>query len=291
MTRVSPPELERALPGPHESIRSTRAPSPRRCRAVQPPKAPAPTTATRGLEPGARVWAQRRPARGTAATHSRNVRRVTPSITPREAGAGSETHTCTDTDCAWLIGQIADACTRSALLIQCQKCPLVTDVVDVECRVPAVLQDSDPQVHDVIGRQLRVEGKRVLCERPTDVVGCERGQSHGPEAGRLVADLRETIADVLVDPRGVAGHTLIHGPVEGGGAGHLELWNGRQPVTGLDACHDADVSKRVGGGERRLQLGSDLAGGHCKVEHVARRELELPFQAAGLRLRNVEHEA
>ena len=45
MTRVSPPELEREFPGPHESTRVTCAPGRRRCRAVQPPKAPAPTTA------------------------------------------------------------------------------------------------------------------------------------------------------------------------------------------------------------------------------------------------------
>src|SRR4051794_33307799 len=47
MTRVSPPELARAFPGPHASINVTR--DPRRCSssAVQPPKAPAPTTATR----------------------------------------------------------------------------------------------------------------------------------------------------------------------------------------------------------------------------------------------------
>src|SRR5678815_4374403 len=47
MTRVSPPELARAFPGPHASTSVTR--DPRRCssRAVQPPNAPAPTTATR----------------------------------------------------------------------------------------------------------------------------------------------------------------------------------------------------------------------------------------------------
>src|ERR1043165_9428721 len=48
MIRVSPPELERELPGPQASSRVTRAP--RRCssRAVQPPKAPAPMTAMWG---------------------------------------------------------------------------------------------------------------------------------------------------------------------------------------------------------------------------------------------------
>src|SRR5437588_5523739 len=46
--RVSPPELARELPGPQASSRVTRAPSRRRARAVNAPKAPAPTTATEG---------------------------------------------------------------------------------------------------------------------------------------------------------------------------------------------------------------------------------------------------
>src|SRR5438874_12806203 len=46
MTRVSPPELARELPGPQASTRVTRAPRRRRWGAVQPPNAPAPTTAT-----------------------------------------------------------------------------------------------------------------------------------------------------------------------------------------------------------------------------------------------------
>src|SRR5213596_3145129 len=48
MIRVSPPELARELPGPQASISVTRAPRRSRCSAVQPPNAPAPTTATRG---------------------------------------------------------------------------------------------------------------------------------------------------------------------------------------------------------------------------------------------------
>src|SRR3954462_4611364 len=50
MTRVSPPELERELPGPQASTSVTFAPACRRCSAVQPPKAPAPMTVMRGLE-------------------------------------------------------------------------------------------------------------------------------------------------------------------------------------------------------------------------------------------------
>src|ERR1051325_8271636 len=47
MMRVSPPELARLLPGPHASMSVTSAPPRRRCSAVHPPNAPAPTTATR----------------------------------------------------------------------------------------------------------------------------------------------------------------------------------------------------------------------------------------------------
>src|SRR6266850_7910302 len=46
MTRVSPPELARELPGPQASSSVTRAPPRNRWSAVQPPNAPAPTTTT-----------------------------------------------------------------------------------------------------------------------------------------------------------------------------------------------------------------------------------------------------
>jgi len=49
MIRVSPPDEERELPGPHASSRVTRAPLRSRQSAVQPPKAPAPMTAICGL--------------------------------------------------------------------------------------------------------------------------------------------------------------------------------------------------------------------------------------------------
>src|SRR3954471_11311844 len=44
MTRVSPPELARELPGPHASISVTAWPRRSRSSAVNPPNAPAPTT-------------------------------------------------------------------------------------------------------------------------------------------------------------------------------------------------------------------------------------------------------
>src|SRR5579872_6074444 len=50
MIRVSPPEEDRALPGPQVSSRVTRARRRNRYRAVHPPKAPAPITTILGFE-------------------------------------------------------------------------------------------------------------------------------------------------------------------------------------------------------------------------------------------------
>src|SRR5579864_6208961 len=46
MMRVSPPDDDRELPGPHASSSVTRAPRRNRYKADHPPNAPAPTTAT-----------------------------------------------------------------------------------------------------------------------------------------------------------------------------------------------------------------------------------------------------
>src|SRR5262245_23757838 len=59
MIRVSPPELARELPGPQASSMVTRAPRRRRWSAVQPPKAPAPTTATWGWDDDTAAYASR----------------------------------------------------------------------------------------------------------------------------------------------------------------------------------------------------------------------------------------
>src|SRR5690242_5235435 len=67
MTRVSPPELARAWPGPHASTSVTCAPRRRSSSAVQPPNAPAPTTTTRGtleVELHAELHLARRERRG-----------------------------------------------------------------------------------------------------------------------------------------------------------------------------------------------------------------------------------
>src|SRR5258705_1596616 len=74
MTRVSPPELARELPGPQASTSVTRAPWRRRNSAVQPPNAPAPITAMCGC---LAVDITTPPPSATAALVLRNERRPT----------------------------------------------------------------------------------------------------------------------------------------------------------------------------------------------------------------------
>src|SRR6266850_3352730 len=83
MTRVSPPDEAREFPGPQASRSTTRAPRRTRWRAVQPPNAPAPTTATRGFADAAAAEGDRRreACRATsAAPPFRSDRRVRPRI-------------------------------------------------------------------------------------------------------------------------------------------------------------------------------------------------------------------
>src|SRR5438270_8179704 len=150
MTRVSPPELERVFPGPHESRRVTSAPIVARWNAVQPPNAPAPMTATRSLGAANSVGASRRATIGTAATHPRNVRL---DITCSEINA------CAHSISARLIRQESDARSRAALLIESKQRGFVRGIVDIEGRVPPILQDTDPEVDDVVRRKLRIEGE------------------------------------------------------------------------------------------------------------------------------------
>src|SRR6266545_6317747 len=84
MTRVSPPELARELPGPQASRSVTRAPLAwrRRNSAVQPPNAPAPTTTTCAC-----LALGIKPPRATVALVLRNERRSTVAA-PRALRAG-----------------------------------------------------------------------------------------------------------------------------------------------------------------------------------------------------------
>src|ERR1700682_4931423 len=74
MTRVSPPELARELPGPQASRGGTRAPRRTSSSAENPPKAPAPTTAT---------WGERR--RAPRGFPRRRADSALPAIAPRSA--------------------------------------------------------------------------------------------------------------------------------------------------------------------------------------------------------------
>src|SRR3954449_5947446 len=117
----------------------------------------------------------------------------------------SEVYPRTDADRARLIRQIADTRTRAALLIERQERALIGQVVDEQRGVPAILQDADAQIDDVVRRQFRIECERVLRERAADVVRRERQQVYRPESFRLIADLRVAVADVLIDAGRVTG--------------------------------------------------------------------------------------
>src|SRR5713101_2342033 len=65
MTRVSPPEEARELPGPQASTSVTLAPRRRSIKAVHPPNAPAPTTTTRVPRGGGAVFPRALPRRAT----------------------------------------------------------------------------------------------------------------------------------------------------------------------------------------------------------------------------------
>src|SRR4029434_11351777 len=85
MTRVSPPELARGVPGPQASSSVTFAPRRRRNSAVQPPNAPAPTTTTFILARGDCPDSAR--AIDTAGSIARRERRESLDILSRESPA------------------------------------------------------------------------------------------------------------------------------------------------------------------------------------------------------------
>src|SRR5262245_3313476 len=85
MTRVSPPDEAREFPGPQASRRDTRAPRLARCRAAQPPNAPAPTTATLGA-PDAAARDRRAAEDGAAPTA---IRAAAPFSTARRERAAA----------------------------------------------------------------------------------------------------------------------------------------------------------------------------------------------------------
>src|SRR5581483_5535308 len=194
IARVRPPELASALPGPHRSSSVTCAPERRRCKAAQPPNAAAPATATRGWDPPA---APRRPANGAAARPARKSRRDR---------VKSESDACADSDGAGLIRHVTDARAEAALAIERETRLLVREVVHEERRIPLPFQNAEADIHDVVRRQLRIERERVLRQRPADR-SLERRQADRRRASqRFIADLREAVADMLIDAAEIAHH-------------------------------------------------------------------------------------
>src|SRR6187551_810255 len=247
MTRVSPPELARELPGPHASTSVTRAPPRRRYSAVQPPNAPAPTTTTEGLglDRGGgdgRCCARARAA-AAAGSAARSVRRLIrfrggpphpDPLPPRRGGRGddgggegkkSEERPRGQAERPRLVDQVAHARQQAALAVERQQRLLVRRVVDVERDVEIAEPGAETEVEDVVRGQLGIEDERVRGERTADRVRqrARTLQGHRSESGHVVADLREARADVLERAGQVSLDTLHDGLLIRRVHGRLEL--------------------------------------------------------------------
>src|SRR5262249_43794876 len=217
MTRVSPPELARELPGPHASTRVTFAPRRRRCRAVHPPNAPAPTTMTFiGATRERAACAEKDSATETAGSIAMRDRREISGMAPysRERGPGrlplsrrsaheagrSERRPRVQTERPGRIGQETLAGQETALPVEPEQCRRVGHVGAVERDVQDMGTRGEAQVEDVVRRQERVEDKRVLGQRPPDRMrqrAREILKRDHAETRNVVADLRVARADVL----------------------------------------------------------------------------------------------
>src|SRR5215212_11664148 len=145
-------------------------------------------TTTRGGDAAKSFSPSKRAATETAATRPKNaLRENTLEVEPRAHA-----------DRPRLVRQIRNARAAAALDVQREVRPFVRDVVDEQRRVEAAVQNADPQVDQVVRRQLRIERERVLRVRPADVAR-ERSDVHRAEAGFLIRHLRVAVADVLED--------------------------------------------------------------------------------------------
>ena len=52
--------------------------------------------------------------------------------------------------------------TRARVPVESQKGPFVRGVVDEQRDVPALAQEAQPQIHEVVGRHLRIEPEHGL---------------------------------------------------------------------------------------------------------------------------------
>src|SRR5437867_8449384 len=116
------------------------------------------------------------------------------------AWRASEIDPRTDANRSGLVGKVRDTGAKSSLPVQREKRLLVGEVVDEEGSVPLPFQDAQPQVDDVVRRHLRIEGDEILRVRTADIVRCEGHQTLSRWVSEVfVTDLREAIADMLVD--------------------------------------------------------------------------------------------
>ena len=113
---------------------------------------------------------------------------------------------------------------------------------------------------------------------PADRVGAERQQVERAEI-RVVADLREARADVLVGAGHVGQRRRPDLPLIGGRGGELELRARSAGAAPLDAGDDRDVAARVRRGERRAQLGVVVDRREGEIEVAVRRGVELDLDA------------
>src|SRR5271169_3386787 len=111
----------------------------------------------------------------------RSVRGALRSLRP-----ASEIEAEIETERTRLVRQVADARQEPALAVQRQKGQLVGQVVDVEREVPDALADTETQVDEVVGGQLRIERERVLRQRAPDRVLAVRRDVHDADSRLLV---------------------------------------------------------------------------------------------------------
>src|SRR5207237_6914198 len=130
--------------------------------------------------------------------------------------------------------QVADACAESAFAIQRQERTFIGHVVDEERSVPFPFEYAEAHVDDVVCRKLWIERERRLRQWASDR-SLESGETHrGVRAEVLVADLRETVADMVPNPGQISDPTLCRPAICLCG-GRLVLLHGRQPCPAYDA--------------------------------------------------------
>ena len=101
---------------------------------------------------------------------------------------------------------------------------------------------------------MRCEGHQTLSCRISEV---------------LVTDLREAIADMLVDAGQVPDEALHRHPIRCR-RGRLVLGDARHAGAAPDPRHDRDIACLIGGGQRGAQLGIGVAGRNRKIKLVCR---------------------